>query len=199
MRLYQRDLRLERLEYTPHLPATVKGVVIGFYILIGIGLTTLGAYSVGYWKSKQQANVIQEDLRGARGQLEMLKSVTVQLEERRELANDIQAWLSQRYDLDEIYHQCVSLAHRELLMQSFSVSHESARSTLVFEIGVEGDAHSYNKYFRALTSYFTTAPETKVADIQVTPRPNGALLSIEVLTEEESASAFRSLTQANAF
>ena len=194
MKLYQRDLRLERLDYTPHLSSSVKGVVVGFYILLGIGLTTLGAYSIGYWKSKEQANVVREDLRGANKQLEMLKSVTVQLEERRELAADIQAWLSQRYDLEAIYHECVGLAHSDLLMQSFAVSYESSRSTLVFSIGVEGDAQSYNTYFRTLTSFFTTAPETKVADIQISPRPDGALLSIEVLAEGESAVTARSLT-----
>ena len=197
MRLYQRDLRTERMTFVTHLPPLLRSVVVCFYILLGIGVTGLGAYSLQLWKNSQRTKALLEELSIATEQHEMLNSVAERLHKRRELVSDIQAWLRSRFDLEAIYHHSVSFVPGDMLLQSLSVKYLPAKSTLDLHIAVEGDSRTYSAYFRALTAYFATTPEIKLADIQIDTRPNGALLSIEVLIDGWSPATLPEFTQSD--
>ena len=195
MNLYLRDLRTERAEFAAHLPPSLKCIVVSFYVFLGVGITSLGAYGLQLWKSSQQVTALVEELSIATEQQNMLNSVTKRLNTRRELVTDIQAWLRSRYDLEAIYHRCVAFVPSEMLLQSFSVKHLPHKSTLNFQIAVEGDSKTYSAYFRSLTAYFTTTPEIKLANIQIDTRPNGALLSLEILIDDWSPTPTPEITQ----
>lgn len=198
MRLYQRDLRTEPLSYAHHLPASFKVIVAGFYISLGIGCCALAAYGYQIWSANQEANAVRDEIIGANQQRAMLDSVIDRFTQRRELITDIQAWLQNRYDLESVYHDCVQLVPQGTLVQSVTMEYHPDRSIVHLAVAVEGDSSSYNPYFRDLTSHFTSEPRMKVADIQIDVRTTGALLHLEVLTDEGatgSTSAFPSLTQ----
>ena len=133
----------------------------------------------------KQASSLQAEILKANEQHVMIESVLDRISQRKEVAYNIQAWLQNRYDLESIYHECVRLVPSGMLLQSFAVKHLPNKSTLDFKIAVEGDSATYNRHFRALTSYFTNMPNLKIADIQIDVRPGGALLSLDILTDEE--------------
>ncbi len=195
MRLYQRDLRSEPLTYAAHLPPSLKVVVVGFYILLGIGVSGLGAYGFQMWKTNRQATTLQNEIVSTEQQRAMLESVLDGITRRWELVSDIQAWLQNGYDLESVYHDCVGLVPRGMLLQSFAIQHLPQKSTLEFSIIVEGDSAAYNPYFRALTSYFSTTSRMKIADIQIDVRRNGAILTLEVLLDDEHSMLAKSLPE----
>lgn len=191
MRLYQRDLRSEPLPFTPHLPRSMKSIVICFYIVLGIGVSALGAFSFQLWKSNQQVNNVQDEILKANQQQMLLDSVIDRISNRKELVSEIQAWLHHRHDLESVYHDCVQRVPRNLLLERFTVRHVADKSILDFSISVGGDSSIYNTYFRALTSYISEAPNLKIADIQIDVQPQGAVLSLEVLTDKTNPAAIK--------
>lgn len=185
MRLYQRDLRNEQLPFDPHLPASMKLFVVAFYVILGIGLSSLVAHTFQLWKTNQQAAALREEIIKANKQQDMIESVIDRFNQRKELVSDIQAWLQNRYDIEALYHQCANLVPSGLLLQRFSLKYLPDSSTLVFTIAVDGEPTDYNPYIRALNSHFTTTQGMKITNIQSEIQRGGALLSLEVLTNEE--------------
>ncbi len=187
MRTYDRDLRTNRLPHEPHLPAGLQFVVVGYWILLGIGAVMLVATGWQWYSASRNAREFEKDVRSAQVREEQLRSVIGKLGQRRRLISNVETWLLDRSDLEALYHACAELASDEVVIQHLGIERKPESSDLAIRVVVEGASAVFTPFFRRLTSYLTAMPSLKIADIQMDMRPHGAVLSLDVHAEGFSA------------